>query len=47
MLEKFVKVNFWRQFLDVRSICKGKTLEVVCEVRSISEGKMLEVVPRC
>jgi hypothetical protein len=29
MLEAFVKVKLWRWFLDVRSICKGKTLEAV------------------
>jgi hypothetical protein len=28
MLEAFVKVKFWMWFLDVRSICNGKTLEV-------------------
>jgi hypothetical protein len=29
MLEAFVNVKLWRWFLDDRSICKGKTLEVV------------------
>jgi hypothetical protein len=29
MLEAFVKVKLSRWFLDVRSICKGKPLEVV------------------
>jgi hypothetical protein len=29
MLETLVKVKLWRWFLDVRSICKGKTLEAL------------------
>jgi hypothetical protein len=29
MLEAFVKVKFWRRFLDVGSNAKGKILEVV------------------
>jgi hypothetical protein len=29
MLDAFVKVKLWRWILDVRSICKSKTLEVV------------------
>jgi hypothetical protein len=29
MLDAFIKVNIWRRFLDVRSISKSKTFEVV------------------
>jgi hypothetical protein len=29
MLEAFVEVKRWRWFLDVKSICKCKTLEEV------------------
>jgi hypothetical protein len=29
MIEAFVKVNIWRWFLEVRSISKGRILEVV------------------
>ena len=29
MLGVFVKVKFWKWFLNVRSICKGEILEVV------------------
>jgi hypothetical protein len=29
MLEAFVKVKLWMRFLDARSICKGKTFDVV------------------
>jgi hypothetical protein len=29
MLKAFVNVKLWRRFLDARSICKGKTLEVI------------------
>jgi hypothetical protein len=29
MLEAFVKEKLWRWFLDVRSTCKGKSLEAV------------------
>jgi hypothetical protein len=29
MLGAFVNVKLWRWFVDVRSICKGKPLEVV------------------
>jgi hypothetical protein len=29
MIEAFVKVKLWREFLDVISVCKGKTFEAV------------------
>jgi hypothetical protein len=29
MLGALAKAKLWRWFLDIRSICKGKTLEVV------------------
>jgi hypothetical protein len=47
MLEAIVKVIFWKWFLDVRIICKGKTLEAVLDDGSICLGKTLEVVSRC
>jgi hypothetical protein len=46
VLGEFVKVKLWRRFLEVSSIFKGKTLEVVSRSYGHCKCKTLELVRR-